>query len=797
MSRGLTFPVLLLLLCGLAVAAILLSRVHRDVSPANMLAALDAYESAQANLERDAIKLRGGLLHNYDPLVADVAQFGAASRRLVSLSASSASVGPRARALAGVASVQTRLTEQLKSDSALILNSLAYLSRLSTPAAGAPASRPEVGVLAAAMLRLTLDASAENQTDVARRIRAAARSDGAGSTSNPLLSHARLLQRLLPATDQAVETLLAADAATERRDLRAALQRELAAEQSDATVARVALSLISILLAVVLLDLGRRLRKHVRALHRRAELVRSIAEISANLIRARAHEIRPAVIESLGRLARAIGADRAYLIGETPFMLDYRWSRPGVRFRVGWPWLALDWAAETSREPKGSFHVIAAGAQTIFREAGAGSAAAVWATTEEGARMLLGFDASGASLRLEGDEIEVVRLGLDVLAGAVRRSALEQNRAHLERRLDEVSRMEAVGAFASGIAHNFNNILAAIGGYAEMAADGVGGKGRAARQLSEIQLAVTRARDLIDRILALGRRSSTPWREVEVRMVLEEAASLLRAGHSGASIKVEDGGVGMLKADPGALQQILLNLGANALQAGDGATEVRLGASARWIRRPSALVVGRLAPGDYVVLAVEDRGRGIPPEQLARVFDPFFTTRADGHGLGLATVGALVGDHGGAIDVVSTPGEGSRFEVWLPRGLAAGGPPEQLTDHGQGEALLLLCPDEQVLGGAEDRLAGLGYEPASFNTPAAAVAALATAPERFDGAILIGGESDAPQWAAALRQAAPRLPLIVTSAPGQATDWAPGLIGATALPWPMDARALIHALHGA
>jgi hypothetical protein len=278
-------------------------------------------------------------------------------------------------------------------------------------------------------------------------------------------------------------------------------------------------------------------------------------------------------------------------------------------------------------------------------------------------------------------------------------------------------------------------------------------------------------------------------------MVLEEAASLLRAGHAGASIKVEDGGVGMLKADPGALQQILLNLGANALQAGGGATEVRLAASTRWIRRPSVLVVGRVAAGDYVVLAVEDRGRGIPAEQLPRIFDPFFTTRADGHGLGLATVGALVRDHGGAIDVVSTPGEGSRFEVWLPRGLAAGGPPEQLADHGQREALLLLCPDELLLSGAEDRLAELGYEPASFNRLAAALAALAKAPERFDGAVIIGGEPDAPHWAAALRQAAPHLPLIVTSAPGQATDWASGSFGATALPWPMDGRALVHTLH--
>ncbi len=792
MSRGLRFP-LLLLLCGLAVAAILMNRAHPDASSANMLAALDAYERAQADLERDAIKLRGGLLHNYDPLVVDVAQFEAAARRLVALSASSATVGPRARVLARVAAAQAQRTEQLKSESALMLNSLAYFSRLSTPAAGAPASRPEVSALAAAMLRLTLDTSAENQADVAQRIRPLSDEVG-GSTDDPLLGHARLLQQLLPATDQAVETLLLADEAEERRSLRTELQRELAAEQSQATVARVALSLISILLAAVLLDLGRRLRNHVRALRRRAELERSVAEISASLIRAQLHEVRPAVIEGLGRLARGIGADRAYLIGETPFTLDHLWSRPGVEYRPGWPWLALDLAAEVSCAPKGSFHLTAAEAPAMLGAAGARSAAAVWATTEEGARVLLGVDAVDVGLRLEGDEIEVIRLGLDVLAGAVRRSALERDRAHLQRRLEEASRMEAVGGFASGIAHNFNNILAAIGGYAEMAAEGVRGKSRVARQLSEIQLAVARGRDLIDRILAFGRRSSAPWLDVDVRMALEEVAALLRAGHHGASIMVEDADAGMVKADPGALQQILLNLGANAVQAG-GVAGVRLTASAGRVSQPRALVAGRVAAGDYVVLAVEDRGRGIPPEQLPRIFDPFFTTRAEGHGLGLATVGALVRDHGGAIDVVSAPGEGSRFEVWLPRGPAAGAPPGQLADHGQGEALLLLCPDDQALDGTEDRLAELGYEPARFSTLSAALAALAAAPERFDGAIIIdSGESDAPHWAAALRQAAPRLPLIVASAPGQATAWASGVAGATTAPWPMDARALIHAL---
>ncbi|HSZ51328.1 MAG TPA: DAHL domain-containing protein [Caulobacteraceae bacterium] len=772
-----------------------IERANRETTTARMIAALDGYERAQSDLERDAIKLRGGLLHDYDPLVVDVAQFEAASRRLLFLSASSPSLQRQARVLADAASVQGRLTEQLKSDSALMLNSLAYFSRLSAPAAGEPAAAPDVAALAATMLRLTLDASLENQAEVARRIQSVSRHEAVASV-DPLFNHARLLLRLLPATDRTVENLLAADAAADRHSLRATLQRDLAAEQSEAMVVRVGLLLVSLLLAAVLLDLGRRLRDHVRALGRRAELERTVAEISASLIRAQLHQVRPAVIKGLSRLARGIGADRAYLIGEGSCANDLRWARPEAPYGAGWPRLALDLAASISHEQKGSFHVTVAEAPTILRTAGARSVAAAWATTEEGARVLLGMDASNGRLRLDGDEIEVIRLGLDVLAGAVRRSALEHERAHLEQRLEEASRMEALGAFASGIAHNFNNILAAIGGYAEMAAASVRSASPPARQLSEIQLAVARGRDLIDRILAFGRRSSAPaWREVDVRMALEEAASLLRAAHLDASIGVKDVGAGVVNADPGALQQILLNLGANAIQASGAAADVTLSASLERILRPRALVAGRVTDGDYVVLAVEDRGSGIAPEQVPRIFDPFVTTRADGHGLGLATVDALVRDHGGAIDVFSTPGQGSRFEIWLPREPAPGAPPPgRLADHGQGEALLLLCIDEQTLADAEDRLAELGYEPIGFSALPAAAAALAAAPERFDGAVVIADGSHATEWTAALRQAAVRLPLIVTSAPGQIAP-APGLVGPTVLAWPLDARALIHALN--
>ena len=126
---------------------------------------------------------------------------------------------------------------------------------------------------------------------------------------------------------------------------------------------------------------------------------------------------------------------------------------------------------------------------------------------------------------------------------------------------------------------------------------------------------------------------------------------------------------------------------------------------------------GELQPGRYVRLAVSDTGRGMDEATLARIFEPFFTTRSAGNGLGLATVREIVREHGGAMNVRSTPGEGSRFEVWLP-GLATAGAALQLdaaaVPLGRGETMLMVANDSARLLRDEEMLAALGYEPVGF-----------------------------------------------------------------------------------
>jgi hypothetical protein len=145
----------------------------------------------------------------------------------------------------------------------------------------------------------------------------------------------------------------------------------------------------------------------------------------------------------------------------------------------------------------------------------------------------------------------------------------------------------------------------------------------------------------------------------------------------------------------------------------------------------------RTRVGPYVRIAVSDAGPGFGEDVAKRLFEPFFTTRPAGTGLGLATVRKIVRDHDGAVDVASAPGKGSRFEVWLPAAktdapTTARANPVAPPRLGQGETVLIVHDDRDSLLGDEEILAALGYEPIGFDRPADAIAAVRSEPTRFD-----------------------------------------------------------------
>ena len=328
--------------------------------------------------------------------------------------------------------------------------------------------------------------------------------------------------------------------------------------------------------------------------------------------------------------------------------------------------------------------------------------------------------------------------------------------------------MQAIGSLASGIAHNFNNIISAILGYSEIIepqlTPGIG----PAEHINEIRRAAERGRDLIDNILTFGRRREARIRPVQVSTLFAEAAALLRGSlPAGVDVYVEDVAADITAfGEPAQLQQIILNLSTNAVQAMEGNGCIRITANRKDVHVAYRLSHGELSPGRYICLAVADSGRGFDDTIARRLFEPFFTIRAAGTGLGLATVDEIVRDHDGAMNVESRPGQGSRFEAWLP---AAPRDASEVTRpamlRGRGQTVMVVESERERLLRDEEMLAALGYEPVGFEHSADAIAACRSAPDRFD-VILVCHASRAERsidLAHVLHQIAPTRPLLLAA----------------------------------
>jgi len=242
----------------------------------------------------------------------------------------------------------------------------------------------------------------------------------------------------------------------------------------------------------------------------------------------------------------------------------------------------------------------------------------------------------------------------------------------LEAKMRQAQKMEAVGTLAGGIAHDFNNILSPIMGYAEMLSESLPAESVESFQAQQIYSAALRARDLVKQILSFSRQTDRALQPVEPHLIVKEALKLLRSSIP-ASIEIRqsiDNACGKIMVDPTQIHQVVINLCTNAYQAmmetGGG-----LGVAMRPLiltAEDSMYKIG-LTPGSYILIEVSDTGHGIAPDVIEKIFEPYFTTKKEqgGTGLGLATVHAIVHDHGGTISVYSEPGQGTTFRVYLPR----------------------------------------------------------------------------------------------------------------------------------
>jgi signal transduction histidine kinase/CheY-like chemotaxis protein len=416
------------------------------------------------------------------------------------------------------------------------------------------------------------------------------------------------------------------------------------------------------------------------------------------------------------------------------------------------------------------------------------------------ARSLMGFD----RFRPIGKRVHpvpIIRRAGDAVANAIEREFLERERARLTMRLERSRRMQMVGSLASGIAHNFNNIIGAILGYSEMIEPQLTPGTKPAQHVDEIRRAAERGRDLVDNILAFGRRSDARIRPVQVRGLLEEAASFLRASlPSGIELVVEEVADEVtVSGEPAQLQQVILNLCTNAAQAMAGGGQIHVAVKQEEVTDVLAMSDGELSPGRYVCLSVSDSGLGFDEHIARRMFEPFFTTRLAGTGLGLATVREIVRDHDGAIGVQSKPAQGSRFEVWLPAAAAASGAAEPTTlPLGRGETVLIVESDRERLLQDEEKLAALGYEPVGFEHAGDALAACRSEPGRFDVILISHGSRirDGLDLAKALHLVASRSLVLLAAA--STVELSVGRLAEAGiselLPWPPASTELAAAL---
>ncbi|MGO9572480.1 MAG: PAS domain S-box protein [Desulfomonilaceae bacterium] len=291
------------------------------------------------------------------------------------------------------------------------------------------------------------------------------------------------------------------------------------------------------------------------------------------------------------------------------------------------------------------------------------------------------------------------------------------HRRLLEEQLRQSAKMEAVGQLAGGLAHDFNNILTAIIGYANLLSiDLSRGEPRQDRLLL-ITRAAERAADLTRQLLAFSRKQVLDVKIICLNEIIEDMESLLQRliGEDIALVTVLKPSVGSIQADPVQIQQILMNLVVNARDAMPGGGQLTIETDNAFLDEDYSRMHPEVRPGQYVMFAVSDSGQGMDSPTLERMFEPFFTTKEKGvgTGLGLATVYGIAKQHQGHINVYSELGRGTTFKVYLPRAEALPTPRVQAWDPGprpHGKETILVVEDEEVVRTlACEALGILGY----------------------------------------------------------------------------------------
>ena len=308
----------------------------------------------------------------------------------------------------------------------------------------------------------------------------------------------------------------------------------------------------------------------------------------------------------------------------------------------------------------------------------------------------------------------------------------------LEAQLQHAQRMDAIGTLAGGVAHDFNNILSSVIGFTELALDDAKKGTLQYKNLQEVLVAGSRAKDLVLQILTFSRQSDQEQKPVNVQLIAKEALKLLRASiPSTIEIKQNIQSEALVMGDSTQIHQVLMNLCTNAAHAVNDKGGV-LTVDLVDIKLDSEFISGYpdLKPGSYINLTVTDTGHGMVPDVLDKIFDPFFTTKekGEGTGMGLSVVHGIVHSHGGSIYAYSEPGEGSTFRMFLPvfkRRLESEERIERPIPTGT-ERLLFIDDEPTIVNMGKQILESLGYDVIARTSSIEALEYFKAQPDKVD-----------------------------------------------------------------
>ncbi len=622
------------------------------------------------------------------------------------------------------------LIEQFKTENALLQNSIAIFSRTLEEIYDEHewAASLSLGNL---MMRF----AADPRKDLARRIatqldQLSDVNSAVGKNGAIVARHGQMVVNTLPIVDQIVSSIIDSSTSVHAQALQRAYLSAYGAVSARASWSRIALSAVTLTLCGCVAILVQRLGAQSGLLARRLSFERVIGKIKGRFHEAQVSDVSTEMGPSLSLLTRFFGAAGCQL---TIFNFETKEIECQFDDANGNPQtdsygMIKDLANQFARSRKSwtGDRVICLDTPWQRQDLATRPGTCVSVATEltlptKAAAFVIWFDR--ARRRPPAGERELYRTAIETLLECLNFHKAAQERELLEHRLDHAQRLEAVGTLAGGIAHEFNNILGAILGYGEMALGSSLTREQIRRYVTEMVSSGERAKQIIDQILTFSRKTERVRKPFDAAAAIRDIAGLLTVSAPKASrmtFILPEYPLVML-GTPIEVQQIVMNLTKNAFEASPVPSEVVLLVDSISLSQRQTLSHGELSAGKYLRIRVSDCGKGIAPSIMPHIFEPFFTTRSHdgGTGLGLAAVHGSVVALAGQIDVESTVGKGTSFNIYFRQSplrpvaldaFATGHP----VPVGEGKVVVVVEKDDSARMLYEDKLAAFGYEPVGF-----------------------------------------------------------------------------------